>query len=212
MVSAEWMILSTTKLPKAELSLTIKMKIAFTAHWSHSVCYEGVQAQNLHNIATKDVATKEIESDLLNASSDGQKQLNQFVEERLSSTGKKFRDPLHKNKSMTFSSLFEPKKNLKAEKEKVIRADRLVLQRLISPYEAGRGINLDEILKHELLPIPVALAEMNGNLQTGSKAILGVDMQNASLIIDGQALVLAIGNHQDLQHLEILLIHLYRLY
>jgi len=56
--------------------------------------------------------------------------------------------------------------------------------------------------------VPVALAEMNGALRTGSKAILlkaiiedisclssfsGVDMQNATPIIDGPALVLAIG-------------------
>ena len=56
--------------------------------------------------------------------------------------------------------------------------------------------------------MPVALAEMNGNLRTGSKAILlqaitegiscpmslsSVDMQNATRIIDGQAPVVAIG-------------------
>ena len=33
-------------------------------------------------------------------------------------------------------------------------------------------VDLDEILKHELLPVPVALAEMNGTLRTGSKAVL----------------------------------------
>ena len=136
-------------------------------------------------------------------------QLKQFVEERLLSSGeKKFRDPLHKNKPRTFSSLFEPHKISRTEKEKVMRADRLVLQRLISAYEAGRSIDLDEILKHELLPVPVALAEMNGTLRTGSKAVLlqgitsgiscpsslsNIVMQNASLIIDGQALVVAIG-------------------
>jgi len=90
----------------------------------------------------------------------------------------------------------------------MIRADRLVLQRLLTAYEAGRSIDLHEILKRELLLVPVSLAEMNGNIQTGSKAILlqaitegitcpsslsAVDMQNATLIIDGQALVQTIG-------------------
>ena len=70
---------------------------------------EETQIQSLQNIATKDVATKEIERDLLNASSGGQKQLNQFVQERLlSSVEIKFRDPLYKNKPMTFASLYEP--------------------------------------------------------------------------------------------------------
>ena len=100
------------------------------------------KTQSLLNIATKDIATKEIERDLLHASSDGQKQLNQFVQERvLSSAEIKFRDPLHKNKPMTFASLYEPTKSLKTgkEKEKIIRADRLVLQRLLTAYEAGRS-------------------------------------------------------------------------
>ena len=111
---------------------------------------------------------------------------------------------------MTFVSLYEPTRSLKTgkEKEKIIRADRLVLQRLLTAYEAGRSINLSEILKHELLPVPVALAEINGHLRTGSKAILvqaitegiscpsslpTVNMQNSTLIIDGQALVQAMG-------------------
>ena len=49
-----------------------------------------------------------------------------------------FSDPIHKNKPITFLSLFKPnKKSSKHEKDKVIRADRLVLQRLISAYEVG---------------------------------------------------------------------------
>ena len=40
------------------------------------------ESESLKNIATKDVATKEIERDLLNASCDGQKQLNQFVQKK----------------------------------------------------------------------------------------------------------------------------------
>ncbi len=75
---------------------------------------EEAQVQILHNIATKDVATEVIARDLVNASSDGLKQLNQFVEERLMPSGsKKFRDPLHKNKPKTFASLFEPIKTSK---------------------------------------------------------------------------------------------------
>ena len=62
---------------------------------------------------------------------------------------------------------------------------------------------------HELLPVPLALAEMNGSLRSGSKAILSQKLtadvpcpfslgaeelgDEATLIIDGQALVIAIG-------------------
>lgn len=97
-------------------------------------------------------------------------------------------------------------------KEKAIKADRKVLQRLITAYVAGRNVNLDEILCHELLPAPVALAEVNGNLRSGSKAVLSQLLtpdvpcppalcsdelgDEATLIIDGQALIIAIGKPQ----------------
>ena len=96
------------------------------------------ESRRLQNIATKDIATQEIERDFLNVSSEGQKQLNQFVQERiLSSAEVKFRDPLHRNKPRTFASLYEPTRSLKTgnEKEKIIRADRLTLQRLLTAYE-----------------------------------------------------------------------------
>ena len=44
--------------------------------------------------------------------------------------------------------------------------------RKLTAYEAGRSVDLPSILKHELLPVPVSLAEMNGTLCTGSKSVL----------------------------------------
>ena len=169
--------------------------------------------EDLQNIVTKDLATQEIANDLLEAEAKGQEQLNKFIVERLLPTENrriKFRDPLPKNKPLTFSSMFETeRKSSGPSKEKTIKADRKILQRLITAYEAGRSVNLAEILCHELLPVPLALSEMNWNLRTGSKAILSqvlaADVQcpsaieesslgvDAMLIIDGQALVVAIG-------------------
>ena len=56
---------------------------------------------SLQNIDSKDFASKEIENDLLSAKEKGQKQLENFVAERLlpqEHRKKKFRDPLPKNK------------------------------------------------------------------------------------------------------------------
>ena len=53
-----------------------------------------------------------------------------------------------------------------------VKADRNILQCLISAYEAGRQVNLNNILTHELFAVPLALAEVNRLLQTGSKAVL----------------------------------------
>ena len=60
------------------------------------------------------------------------------------------------------------------------------------------------VLKHKLLPVPISLAEINGTLCTGNKSVLvnkltqdivcpeATDMSSC-LIIDGQALVVAVG-------------------
>jgi hypothetical protein len=52
------------------------------------------------------------------------------------------------------------------DKRTVMNADIYILQRLITAYEAGRPVDLPAVLKHELLPVPVFLAEMNGTLRT----------------------------------------------
>ena len=75
-------------------------------------------------------------------------------------------------------------------------------------YEARKTVNLHNILIHELLPVPLSLAEMNSCLRTGNKSVLcdiliaGVccppvitpaELGNgATLMIDGQALVVSI--------------------
>ena len=47
------------------------------------------------------------------------------------------------------------------EKNTILRADRSVLQRLIVAYKVGREVDLLNILSHELMPVPVSLAETN---------------------------------------------------
>ena len=66
------------------------------------------------------------------------------------------------------------------------------------------------VMQHELLPVPIALAEMNGQLRTGAMSILadvflsGINCPgsfevevSSCLIIDGNALIVAIGKPQE---------------
>ena len=46
-----------------------------------------------------------------------------------------------------------------------MKADRTVIQQVLTAYEAGRDVDLRSILKHELMPVPVSLAEMDGTLK-----------------------------------------------
>ena len=80
-------------------------------------------------------------------------------------------------------------------------------KRLIVVQSSGRTLNLEELLQHELFPVPLALADTAGNLRSTQKGALAqiledgvayeslppsTDMPTCT-IIDGQALVLVIG-------------------
>ena len=167
------------------------------------------------NIATKDVATTTIKDSLLQAYDLGKKQTEQFIEERFchqlpsGETKVSIHAPLHRNNATTFATLYTVKKVSKDKLTKtLLKADRNVLQRLIIAYEAGRAVDLPTILKHELMPVPLSIAEMNGSLRSGNKAQLAdiltdgiccpeeiddIDPVSSCLIIDGQAMIVALG-------------------
>jgi len=116
---------------------------------------------------------------------------------------------LPKNKPLTFSSLFQVElmPSITTAK-KVVQADRKFLQRLITAFQAGRDVHLEEIIRHELMPSPPALAQMNGDLRSGQKSLLSDSLigdtpcphsleaadigVKGTLIIDGQAHVVAL--------------------
>ena len=119
----------------------------------------------------------------------------------------KFYDPIKCHNAATFSSLYKVRsKSHEKLKQTVLKADRMVLQHLITAYGGGRRVDLEGVLQHELLPVPISLAEMNGTLHTGNKSVLddilttviicpeSVKKEGTScLIINGQALVISIG-------------------
>ena len=89
-----------------------------------------------------------------------------------------------------------------SEKEKIVKTDRNTLHRIVTAFKAGREVNMSEILKHELMPVSIAIAETNGSLRSGNKSLLLdillknqdtnglIDFNNrAALIIDSQFLV-----------------------
>lgn len=106
----------------------------------------------------------------------------------------------------TFARLYEV---TKTDTQKIsFKGDRSVLRMLIIFYEAVRNVNLVDILKHELLLVPLFLAETVGSLRTGQKSILLDELckkgncidnyslpEDFTLDLDGQALV-ALGKPQ----------------
>lgn len=169
--------------------------------------------ESLQNIATKDLATAAIQDSLLRTKELGEEEINEFVRQRLVvvKSGDKpevpFHAAMHRNNAATFGTLYAVVKCSKdKEKKTVLKADRSVLRRLITAYEAGRRVDLSSVLMHELLPVPLSLAEMNGTLRSGNKSVLAdiitqginctesIELRETScIIIDGQALVVTVG-------------------
>ena len=116
------------------------------------------------------MATTRIEGSLLNANSLGQEELISLVKERLVAPRedghhKKPLDTLPKNKAPTFSTLYEVKKN-DTEKCAAIKADsQNTLQRIITAHDAGRRIDLPQILSHELTAFPLAIFDASSQLR-----------------------------------------------
>ena len=135
-----------------------------------------------------------------------------FAQERLLTSPegparKKFHDPMKRSNPPTFTKLYDVTR--RDAKKQSLKADRSVLQRLVISYSAGRDVDLDSILKHELLPVPLSLAQTDGTLRDGKKHILMDEFlkgvlcmkefeipADSTLIIDGQALVNALGRPQ----------------
>ncbi|KAG1701285.1 SH3 and multiple ankyrin repeat domains protein 1 [Nymphon striatum] len=73
-------------------------------------------------------------------------------------------------------------------------------------YRAGRPVDLNNILNHELMKVPVSIADTSGTLRTGTKSILFDVLtkdvscpteitisESSCLIIDGQAMIMSLG-------------------
>ena len=80
--------------------------------------------------------------------------------------------------------------------------DRNILQTLITAYRAEREMNLENILQHELVTVPLSLTTTSGSLHSTNKAVLAnIQLQTPAtvtpdepscLLIDGKALVMAL--------------------
>ena len=177
----------------------------------HQLQQFGVFSQTeplLISLASHDVAPHDIGYALMNAKTCGTKKLNTFIKKRLCSNEANFHAVLQKTKSPTLSTMYNQRMDATiADKTKVLKADRNLFQRLLTAQSSGRTINLQELLQHELFPVPLALADTAGNLRSTQKSALAQILEDGvaydSLppangrqtftIIDGQALVQAIG-------------------
>ena len=117
--------------------------------------------------------------------------------------------PIQKNKAKT--SLYEVVQPSKGS-QNITKMDRNIIKRLITVYRAGREVNLKNVLQHELMTVPLSLATSSGSLHSTNKAVLANILtqqvqtpatvildEPSCLLIDGQALVMALGKPPDIR-------------
>ena len=72
---------------------------------------------------------------------------------------------------MTFASQYTVYQDVKG-KQSTIKMNRNILQRLMTAYTAGREVNLDNILQHKLMSVPLSLATISRTLHSPNKSLL----------------------------------------
>lgn len=171
--------------------------------------FEQPATGDLVSLTTGDVATEDITKDMVMAHEKGKQKLFKFVSERLVAKKEIFHETIHKVNSKTMSALYKSTPS-SVEKTKSIKSDRELFRRLIVSMDAGRSVDIDEMLDNEMSSVPLALASSNGNLRPTNKALLAdilsrdavkkefpVEREKTCIIVDGMALVQAIGKPQD---------------
>ena len=120
------------------------------------------------------------------------------------------KSPIHKNRAKTFSSLYEVMQPCKG-KHDTINIDRKHYTEVHSCIQSRREVHLENILQHELMGVPLSLATTSGSLHSTKKSVMASILtqqvevpanikvvEPSCLLIDGQALVMALGKPTDI--------------
>ena len=161
---------------------------------------------NLHNITTGAKASDDISTDLARAYEVGDEAFQQFCRERLilCSSGKKdIFATISQQKLKTFDSMSSVSRSTVSEKIIQLKGDRELFARLLVIGQT-RNIEVKELLKFTLGPVPANFATAEGSLVKTNKAVLFNTLQRCvkdvsyinwrgngkvTLIVDGMVLL-----------------------
>ena len=115
---------------------------------------------------------------LLNASDNGKASLCEFVRDRLVTKTTSIHATITRRKSKTLASLQTGLVNSAKQKTSVVKANRDLLRRVVVSMEAGREVDFDQLLEHELCDIPLSLANMDGSMISANKSQLNTILES----------------------------------
>ena len=167
--------------------------------------------------AFNDAATDEIQNELLNVRLCGKNLVTSFIAKRMEPTSpESLHESIQRNNPKTFSDLYKTSKSKQKvnEEKQVVKLDRQFHRRLIAGLASGRDVSMDELMGREHMPVPLAIAEMNGKLRTansksdminiltnGTECPTNLPVTDKSnytvILIDGQARIRAMGKPEN---------------
>ena len=105
----------------------------------------------LISLTTKDVATDEIQKDLITAEERGKALICKYVKENLVDKNVSIYQSLTRNKSNTFSDLYKTPVTNKQNEKKVLKADKKLIQKLFNASVAGRKVQMGDIFSTRVI-------------------------------------------------------------
>ena len=127
--------------------------------------------QPLVNIATSTVADVDITESLCNVRKNRIKDMTQFLEDRLQTGKVHFFNSLQRNTLKPFASLNKPVPSKKKQAIQTINIDRQIFIKL-AVIGQSRDVNISELLRYELAPVPLSIFSLNGSLRKTQKSTI----------------------------------------
>lgn len=92
------------------------------------------------------------------------------IKQRLIDRSVHFYSSLIRYHSKAFRSVFKVTISTLQCVQKSVKDDRKLLQRLLNAVIAGRSVEMESVLKHELSPVPLCVTKYAGQMNSAPKA------------------------------------------
>ena len=70
----------------------------------------------------------------------------------------------------TFANLFDVEKQPGTQQQRVVTANRKVLQRIVTALQADRPVDLKAVARHEIMSVPLSIFNTDKTMRTGTKS------------------------------------------
>ena len=128
-------------------------------------------SDNLVSLSSGIVANEKMRYDLMSAKEQGKASLMKFVQERIVTNETDFYASISKLRLQTFANVNKRTSVKVKGKDMIVKADRNLFGRLLVVAQ-NRKMDMKNVMKHELGPIPWSLASVDGSIYKTTKSSL----------------------------------------